>query len=183
MRKAQAPTTRKTTRKAPVSKILNETIPGADTPIIEHVDVAPVTQPMPEVHEENLPSRPDDELSDNVGEIGAIGFELCDLMRPDLHGVYVMNVPQVRGEYDRNGYKSAKRGSGWVTREDAFPQVTDKGELLYGDAVIMVIKLTEFNRIMAQQAARSKEAREGRGGDLRITRGAPPPPDPDPVRE
>lgn len=164
---------RKYIRKAPVvSTILSEPKPVEMLDVQPSENVPPVAEPILEASDPGDNS--DEELLDepldiDVQEIGTYSVELNDLMRPDLHGVYVMNRPDVRGPYDSAGYKSAKKGSGWVVNEGPYPEVTNKGELLYGDAVIMVIKKTAFERIMAKQKQRRKDEIAGIGRGLEMT--------------
>lgn len=135
---------------------------------------------------ERTPEGLTDEPSDEIVDISAgSGTDLSSLMRSDLHGVYVWNRPEVRGEYEAKKYRVAKstawlkeRGlpvQGWLQREDFFG-VNDEGELTYGDAVIMVVTQQAFLDAMERARKRRKEAMSARGGELRTERKAPPAP-------
>jgi len=114
-------------------------------------------------------------------EVGiGLGVELVDIVRPGVHAIFVMDDERVRGPYEKAGYEIAMKDCPWLTRETAF-KVNKAGELTYGDCIIMAITLEEFNRIMAIPAKRKQEEMEAmkQRGELKMSRGAPPPPDPD----
>ena len=118
-----------------------------------------------------------DEPSDEI-MVSSAGTVLLR-MRPDLHGVFVWDIPEVRTEFEAKGYKAAKRGSGWVQNESAFRKVNDAQEIKYGDCVIMVVTLNAFQKEMARLDAKRKAELNDGGGELRLSTAPPPPADPD----
>ena len=103
-------------------------------------------------------------------EIVELGPELCARLQPadGVHAIFIPKDAIHRAEYERMGYKVARRGDGNLRNEEYFGNASNS-ELARGDSLIGVISEQAYRNYCSLLAERNHHLCQHEGGGLTTT--------------